>query len=193
VGLPDGHLWHSAQSVTTRGITFTPNLPTEEVFTLPHRARVDGIVAATMPLSYAGTLIEGIRLVFREGQAVEIGASSGEAVLRQVLASDEGATRLGEVALVPQSSPLARQGRLFYNTLFDENAASHIALGGAYKLSLAGGNDLSEEDFAAAGGNRSVVHLDFMIGSGAVDVDGVCADGTLEPVMRAGEWARPVR
>ena len=111
VGLPEGHLWNSAQAVSTSGITFTPNIPTEEVFTLPHRERVDGVVAATLPLSYAGTLIEGIRLVFKQGKVVDICASRGEAVLRQVLAADEGATRLGEVALVPQSSPIARQGR----------------------------------------------------------------------------------
>lgn len=189
VGLPEAHLWNSAQAVTTSGITFTPNLPTEEVFTLPHRARVEGVVSATMPLSYAGTLIENIRLVFRDGKVEEATATSGEAVLRQVLAADEGATRLGEVALVPQSSPIARQGRLFYHTLFDENAASHIALGAAYKLSLDGAQSMSDDEFAAAGGNRSVVHLDFMIGSAAIDVDGVCADGTVEPVMRAGEWA----
>ena len=189
VGLPEDHLWNSAQAVSTSGITFTPNIPTEEVFTLPHRERVDGVVAATLPLSYAGTLIEGIRLVFKQGKVVEVGASSGEAVLRQVLAADEGATRLGEVALVPQSSPIAQQGRLFYRTLFDENAASHIALGSAYKLSLSGGPALSDEDFTAAGGNRSVVHLDFMIGSGAIDVDGLWADGAHEPLMRCGEWA----
>ena len=188
VGLPSGHVWNSAQAVTPSGLTYTPNLPTEEVFTLPHRERVEGVVSATMPLSYAGTLIENIRLEFREGKVQSATASSGEAVLRQVLAADEGATRLGEVALVPQSSPLAQHGRLFYRTLFDENAASHIALGGAYKLSLNGGSAMSDDEFTAAGGNRSVVHLDFMIGSGSVDVDGVCDDGQVEPVMRAGEW-----
>ena len=193
VGLPDGHLWNSAQAVATNGITFTPNIPTEEVFSLPHRARVDGVVTATMPLSYAGALIEDIRLVFKEGQVVEASASSGEAILREVIAADEGAARLGEVALVPHSSPIARQGRLFYRTLFDENAASHIALGGAYKLSLSGGHALSDEDFVAAGGNRSVVHLDFMIGSSQMDVEGVRADGGSQAVMRAGEWASKAR
>jgi aminopeptidase len=192
VGLPAGHRWNSAQAVTTGGLTFTPNLPTEEVFTLPHRERVEGVVAATMPLSYAGTLIEDIRLVFRAGQVVEATASAGEEVLRQVLAADEGATRLGEVALVPQSSPIARQGRLFYRTLFDENAASHIALGGAYKLSLDGGQAMTDAEFTAAGGNRSVVHLDFMIGSGSIDVDGVSAEGAVQPLMRAGEWVSVV-
>jgi aminopeptidase len=191
VGLPPGHLWHSAEATTTRGITFTPNLPTEEVFTLPHRQRVEGVVTSTMPLSYGGTLIEGIRLAFREGQVVEAAATRGEAVLRNVLAADEGAGRLGEVALVPQSSPIARQGRLFYRTLLDENAASHIALGGAYKLSLAGGAALSDDEFAAAGGNTSVVHLDFMIGSAQVDVSAVRDDGSTEALMRAGEWVSP--
>ena len=191
LGLPQGHLWNSAQAQTTSGLTFTPNIPTEEVFTLPHREQVDGVVGATMPLSYAGTLIEDIRLVFKAGKVVEATAASGEALLRQVLAADEGATRLGEVALVPQSSPIARQGRLFYRTLFDENAASHIALGSAYKLSLSGGQAMSDDEFTAAGGNRSVVHLDFMIGSDKLHVDGLNEAGTGEPLMRAGEWVSP--
>jgi aminopeptidase len=192
VGLPEGHVWNSAQATTTSGIVFTPNIPTEEVFTMPHRDQVDGVVASTMPLSYGGTLIEDIRLEFRGGRVVGSSASRSETVLRQVLAADDGALHLGEVALVPHSSPIARQGRLFYRTLFDENAASHIALGSAYKLSVAGGQAMTDDEFAAAGGNRSVVHLDFMIGSGQVDVDGLRADGTAEPLMRAGEWVSAV-
>lgn len=191
LGLPAGHRWNSAQATTTSGIAFTPNIPTEEVFTLPHCERVEGVVTATLPLSYAGTLIEGIRLVFKAGKVIEASASSGETLLRQVLAADEGASRLGEVALVPQSSPIARQDRLFYRTLFDENAASHIALGSAYKLSLSGSQSMSDDEFSAAGGNRSVVHLDFMIGSRAMDVDGVDESGAAEPLMRAGEWVSP--
>jgi aminopeptidase len=188
VGLASGHVWHGGRSTSQNGISFAANVPTEEVFTMPDRARVNGVVRATKPLSYGGTLIEDFGLRFDGGRIVEICAGRGEAVLRDLVATDEGAARLGEVALVPHSSPVSQAGHLFYTTLFDENAASHLAIGNAYAFTLEGGDALSPEAFERAGGNRSVTHVDFMIGSGELDVDGVLADGTVEPVMRAGEW-----
>jgi aminopeptidase len=188
VGLASGHVWHGGRSTSQNGISFAANVPTEEVFTMPDRGRVNGVVRATKPLSYGGTLIEDFGLRFDGGRIVEICAGRGEAVLRDLVATDEGSARLGEVALVPHSSPVSQAGHLFYTTLFDENAASHLAIGNAYAFTLEGGDALSPEAFEQAGGNRSVTHVDFMIGSGELDVDGVLADGTAEPVMRAGEW-----
>lgn len=188
IGLPDGHVWVSGQSTAANGIVFAPNIPTEEVFTMPHKDRVDGVVSSSKPLSYAGTLIEDFRLEFVDGRAVRVTAARGEEMLRELVATDPGAARLGEIALVPHGSPISQSGLLFYNTLFDENAASHVALGAAYTFTLAGSDEMSDEAFAAAGGNRSVVHVDFMIGSGALDIDGVRPDGTIEPLMRQGEW-----
>lgn len=189
VGLPAGHRWMSARATSQAGIDFTANIPTEEVFTLPHRLRVDGIVSSTRPLNYGDSLVQGIRLTFRDGRVVEASAREGKAMLQGLLATDEGATRLGEIALVPHSSPISQSGLLFYNTLLDENCASHLALGSAYKFCLQGGERLSDEAFTEAGGNLSLVHVDFMIGSDEVDVDGLTADGRREPVMRKGEWA----
>ena len=188
IGLPDGHVWITGQSRSRSGILFAANLPTEEVFTMPHKDRVDGIVSATKALSYGGSLIEHLRLRFSGGRIVEASASAGEEVLRGLLATDEGAARLGEIALVPHGSPISKSGLLFYSTLFDENAASHLAVGSAYKSTLSGGEEMSDEEFEGAGGNRSATHVDFMIGSGELDVDGRHADGTTEPVMRSGEW-----
>jgi aminopeptidase len=190
IGLPDGHVWVSGQSTSPRGIRFAPNIPTEEVFTMPHKDRVDGVVSSSKPLSYGGTLIQDFRLEFAGGRAVRVTAAKREAVLRDLVATDQGAARLGEIALVPHGSPISQSGLLFYNTLFDENAASHVALGSAYKFTLAGGEALSDEEFERAGGNRSAIHVDFMIGSGSLDIDGVRAGGAIEPVMRAGEWAQ---
>lgn len=189
VGLPEGHLWKSVGLPTQSGIKFVPNVPSEEVWTLPHRRRTDGVVRATRPLHYAGTLIEDFSLSFANGRVVESRAAKGEIVLRKLLETDESAGRLGEVALVPHSSPIAQSGLLFYNTLFDENAASHIALGSAYRFNLSGGEKMSKEEFIAAGGNQGLVHVDFMIGSGEMAVDGLSSDGAAEPLMRRGEWA----
>ena len=155
---------------------------------MPHKDRVDGIVRSTKPLSYAGTLIEGFSLTFAEGRVVDVKAEKGDEVLRRLVKMDGGAARLGELALVPQNSPVAQTGVLFYNTLFDENAASHIALGAAYRFTLGGGETMSDEEFDRAGGNRSATHVDFMIGSAELDVDGVLANGGVEPVMRRGDW-----
>jgi aminopeptidase len=189
LGLPEGHVWTGGSDTTTTGITFTPNLPTEEVFTLPHRDRGEGVVSASRPLNYMGSLIEDFALTFAEGRVVKAVAAKGEPILHKLLDTDDGAGRLGEVALVPHSSPIAQAGTLFYESLFDENAASHVALGSAYKFNLAGGGAMGDDEFAGAGGNQSLVHVDLMIGSGEMDVDGIGGDGTAEPVMRGGEWA----
>jgi len=188
VGLADEHAWMGGQSAALNGITGNPNIPTEEVFTTPHAARTQGHVAATKPLAYQGTLIRDIRVRFENGVIVEAQASTGQEVLERMIGSDEGARRLGEVALVPASSPISRSGLLFLNTLFDENAASHIALGQAYSKCFTDGDTITPEQFTARGGNSSLIHVDWMIGSAEVDVDGMAPDGTAEPVMRAGEW-----
>ena len=189
VGLADGHEWHGGASVAQNGVTCNPNIPTEEVLTTPHAQRVEGHVRATKPLSHQGTLIENIEVRFEAGRIVEARATKGEAVLRKVLDSDEGARRLGEVALVPHSSPISQSGLLFYNTLFDENAACHIALGQCYSKCFLDGAKLSAEQIAAQGGNSSVIHIDWMIGSGEIDIDGIGSDGSRTPVFRRGEWA----
>jgi aminopeptidase len=188
VGLPDGHLWVSGQSTSRNGILFAPNLPTEEVFTMPHKDRVSGVVTSSKPLSYGSALIDGFRLEFEGGRVVRASAATGESLLRELMATDPGAARLGEVALVPHGSPISQSGLLFYNTLFDENAASHLAFGSAYKFTMEQGEAMADDAFEAAGGNRSAVHVDFMIGSGELDVEGICRDGSSEPLMHAGEW-----
>jgi aminopeptidase len=188
LGLPEGHIWASGRSASRNGIPFTANLPTEEVFTIPHKDRVDGIVRASKPLSYGSTLIDGFSVTFERGRIVKMTAEKNPDTFQRLLDTDEGARHLGEVALVPHSSPISQSGLLYYNTLFDENAASHVALGNAYKFTLKGGNEMSDTEFEQAGGNRSSVHVDFMIGSGELDVDGVLPNGTMEPLMRTGEW-----
>ncbi|SCM65998.1 aminopeptidase [Donghicola eburneus] len=189
VGLAEDHEWHGGASTATNGITCNPNIPTEEVFTTPHSARVDGVVRSTKPLSHQGSLIDDIEVRFEAGKIVEAKASKGEAVLQKLLDSDEGARRLGEVALVPHSSPISQSGVLFYNTLYDENAACHIALGQCYSKCFLNGGDLSSEEIAARGGNSSMIHVDWMIGSAEMDIDGILHDGTRVPVFRKGEWA----
>ncbi|QRY66856.1 aminopeptidase [Ensifer sp. PDNC004] len=189
VGLADGHLWCGGASEAKNGFTCNPNIPTEEVFTTPHALRVEGHVSSTKPLSHQGTLIDNIQVRFEGGRIVEAKASRGEEVLNKVLDTDEGARRLGEVALVPHSSPISASGILFYNTLFDENASCHIALGQCYSGCFVDDAKLTPDQIRAQGGNSSLIHIDWMIGSGQVDIDGVRADGSRVPVMRKGEWA----
>ncbi|CAH0339139.1 aminopeptidase [Rhizobium sp. CECT 9324] len=189
VGLADGHEWHGGASVAKNGVTCNPNIPTEEVFTTPHALKVEGHVSSTKPLSHQGTLIDNIQVRFEAGRIVEAKATKGEEVLNKVLDTDEGARRLGEVALVPHSSPISASGILFYNTLFDENASCHIALGQCYSKCFLDGATLSQDQIKAQGGNASLIHIDWMIGSDKVDIDGVRADGSKVPVMRKGEWA----
>ena len=190
IGLADGHQWKGGASQSKNGITCNPNIPTEEVFTTPHALRVEGHVSSTKPLSHNGTLIDGIRVKFEGGRIVEAKAEKGEDVLNKVMDTDEGGRRLGEVALVPHSSPISQSGILFYNTLFDENAASHIALGQCYADCFVNGKSLTPDEIAARGGNKSLIHIDWMIGSDQIDIDGVRQDGSVVPVMRKGEWAQ---
>ncbi|NLS01950.1 aminopeptidase [Rhizobium sp. P32RR-XVIII] len=189
VGLADGHEWHGGSSVAKNGVACNPNIPTEEVFTTPHALRVEGYVSSTKPLSHQGTLIDNIQVRFEGGRIVEAKASRGAEVLNNVLDTDEGARRLGEVALVPHSSPISASGILFYNTLFDENASCHIALGQCYSKCFLDGASLSQDQIKAQGGNSSLIHIDWMIGSDKVDIDGIRQDGSRAPVMRQGEWA----
>jgi aminopeptidase len=189
IGLADGHEWEGGASTAKNGITCNANIPTEEVFTTPHCRRVSGHVVSSKPLSYQGTLIDNIAVRFEEGRIVEARASRGEEVLSKVLDTDEGARRLGEVALVPHSSPISQSGLLFFNTLFDENAASHIALGQCYSKCFIDGTKLTTQQIVAQGGNQSLIHIDWMIGSSQTDIDGLHADGRRVPVFRKGEWA----
>jgi len=189
VGLPEKHEWKGAEASFKNGITCTVNIPTEEVFTLPHKDKVNGTVKATMPLNLTGVLIEDFSLTFENGRAIKVTAKKGEEDLRKLIETDENACRLGEAALVPNSSPISQRGHLFYNTLFDENASCHIAMGNAYRDSMVGGPDMTDEEFQSNGGNKSLIHTDFMIGSDQLDIEGITKDGTHEPIMRQGEWA----
>ena len=188
VGLADDHLWAGGGGTGGNGVFCNANIPTEECFTTPHKDRVDGFVQASKPLSHQGTLIENIRCRFEAGRIVSATASTGEDVLNRLISTDDGARRLGEVALVPHSSPIAQSGILFWNTLFDENAASHIALGQAYATCLIDGESMDEPTLAAKGANSSLIHVDWMIGSATMNVDGVAKDGLSQPLMRSGEW-----
>ncbi len=188
VGLADDHLWAGGGTRAGNGVYCQPNIPTEEVFTTPHKDRVEGTVRSSKPLSHQGTLMEGIAVRFEQGRIVEATATTGQEVLERMINTDDGARRLGEVALVPHGSPIAQSGVLFWNTLFDENAASHIALGQAYSTCLIGGEKMDDATLASKGANSSLIHVDWMIGSGEMDVDGIAANGAAEPLMRKGEW-----
>ena len=192
VGLADDHKWLGGGGKANNGIKCMPNIPTEEIFTTPHKDRVKGHVRSTKPLSHQGTLIKDIEVKFEGGRIVEAKASEGQEALQRLIDTDAGARMLGEVALVPHSSPISASGLLFYNTLFDENAACHIALGQAYSSCIKDGDVMDAATLAAKGANESLIHVDWMIGSGEVDVDGVNADGTAEAIMRKGEWVTAV-
>ncbi len=190
VGLAETTRWVGGWGRATNGVKCSPNIPTEEVFTVPHRDSVEGYVSSTKPLSLRGQVIDGIRIEFSGGQAVKATAAAGEETLQKLLQTDEGARRLGEVALVPASSATSQSGVLFYNTLYDENAACHIALGRCIDACFANNETLSEDDRLKLGGNSSMVHVDWMIGSDQIDVDGIRKDGSTIPVLRSGEWAQ---
>ncbi len=189
VGLADGYQWLSGKGTRFDGLPYMVNMPTEEVFTTPHRERINGHVTATKPMSYRSSLIKDFSFQIENGHITNFSAKQGETFLRGLLDSHPTVRMLGEVALVPHSSPISQSNLIFYNVLYDENAACHMALGNAYRYAIQGGSEMTDEEFAAHGGNTSITHVDFMIGSGAMDVDGVRADNTTEPVMRQGEWA----
>ncbi|MFX1477237.1 MAG: aminopeptidase [Promethearchaeota archaeon] len=188
IGLADGHIWKSAYFTTQKGISNIVNIPTEEIFTTPNKDKTEGVVTATKPF-FINTLIEKLRLKFSEGKVVEIAATKGEDFMRKLLATDEGASKLGEVSLVPHSSPISQTGLLFYSILIDENASCHIALGSGIRTCVENGNNMTDDEFSLVGGNVSIHHLDFMIGSEKMDIDGIKEDGTREPIFRKGEWA----
>lgn len=189
VALPKGHLWCGAGSVNEKGHTFMANMPTEEVFTVPEKTGVNGYVSSTKPLSYGGNIIDDFKITFENGKIVDVTAAEGETVLKELVATDEGSHFLGEVALVPHQSPISNSNILFYNTLFDENASNHFAIGSAYAFCIEGGKTMSQEELLAHGLNQSITHVDFMVGSEEMDIDGVLADGTREPLFRGGNWA----
>ncbi|TMN22064.1 aminopeptidase [Lentibacillus cibarius] len=191
--LPDGHLWKGGSAVSEQGTQFNPNMPTEEVFSMPHKYGVNGTVSSTKPLNYGGNLIDNFTLTFENGKVVDFQAEQGGETLKHLLDTDEGARRLGEVALVPNESPVSQSGLIFYNTLFDENASCHIALGKAYPTNLEGGSDMDANTLDKHGVNDSLVHVDFMIGSENLDIDGILEDGSTEAVFRNGTWALNVK
>ncbi|MFX1599967.1 MAG: aminopeptidase [Promethearchaeota archaeon] len=188
IGLPRKHNWQAARSISKNGIAFVGNIPTEEVFTLPHKDKTEGVVSVTKPFSRT-VLVEDLKLHFSEGKIVKATAKNGEDFINGILDTDEGSRRLGEIALVPHSSPISQTEILFYNLLIDENSSCHIALGSAWRSCLENGNTMSDEEFLAAGGNISKLHYDFMIGSEEMDIDGILEEGKVEPIMRNGEWA----
>lgn len=189
IELPKGHLWCGAGSINEKGDAFMANMPTEEVFTVPLKTGVNGYVSSTKPLSYGGNLIEDFKITFENGRIVSVEAKEGQEILEQLVATDEGAKYLGEVALVPHKSPISESGLLFYNTLYDENASNHLAIGSAYAFCLEGGKKMSQEELAEHGLNQSITHVDFMIGSESMDIDGILENGTEEAVFKQGNWA----
>ncbi|MBY0148567.1 aminopeptidase [Neobacillus niacini] len=189
IELPHNHLWVGAGSVNENGFEFMANMPTEEVFTVPYREGVNGTVASTKPLSYGGNIIDRFSVTFENGRIVDYKAEEGEEFLKRLVETDEGSHYLGEVALVPFNSPISQSNVLFYNTLFDENASNHLAIGSAYAFCIEGGKKMSSEELKENGLNESITHVDFMIGSAEMDIDGITADGKTEPVFRKGNWA----
>ena len=188
VGLPKNHIWEGAGAFNPRGEEFMANMPTEEVFTAPDFRRIDGTVASTKPLSYGGNILEDMHFTFKDGQVVEAHAKQGDDVLQNLLKTP-GARSLGEVSLVPDPSPISQSGLIFFNTLFDENASDHMALGQAYPFSVKDGVAMTNEQRAAVGLNQSPTHVDFMMGSAAMNIDGIKPDGTIIPIFRNGDWA----
>lgn len=189
IELPDKHVWVGAGSINEQGKEFMANMPTEEVFTVPHKTGVNGTVSSTKPLSYGGNLINNFTITFENGRIVNVKAQQGEEILKHLVETDEGSHYLGEVALVPYNSPISQSNILFYNTLFDENASNHLAIGSAYAFCIDGGKQMSAKELAENGLNESITHVDFMIGSAEMDIDGITADGKAEPVFRNGDWA----
>ncbi|QHS21940.1 aminopeptidase [Virgibacillus sp. MSP4-1] len=189
IALPEGHVWKGGASPTERGTIFNANIPSEEVFTMPHKYGVNGTVRNTKPLNYGGNVIDDFSITFKDGKAVDFTAEEGYETLKHLLDTDEGAKRLGEVALVPHESPISQSGLIFFNTLYDENASCHLAFGKAYPTNIKGGSSMDDEALDQNGVNNSLVHVDFMMGSDKLDVYGVTKDGEEEPILKQGSWA----
>ncbi|UPW85402.1 aminopeptidase [Lysinibacillus sp. Ag94] len=189
IALAPQHKWITGGGKTPDDTIFMANMPTEEVYTLPMKHGVNGYVSNTKPLVYQGNIIDGFKLTFEEGKIVKTEAQIGHDLLQELMNVDEGSCYLGEVALVPHESPISASGILYFNTLFDENASNHLAIGKAYPTCLEGGRDLENDQLEALGANISVTHVDFMIGSSEMDIDGILPDGTVEPIFRKGSWA----
>lgn len=188
IGLPEGHIWEGGAGRTKGGVMFFPNIPTEEVFTSPDRRRADGIVYSVLPLVHNGSVIRNFWIKFAEGCVTEFGAEQGEDVLRSIIETDEGSHHLGECALISKNTPIRQTGLLFYNTLYDENASCHLALGMGFPDCYQGGVDMTQEDLFAAGVNESAQHVDFMIGADDLNVTGITADGEEVPIFVHGQW-----
>jgi aminopeptidase len=188
VELPKGHIWIGASNINQKGIEFISNIPVEEVYTAPLKTGVNGYVTSTKPLSYGGNIIDGFTLTFENGRIVSVKAKKGEEILRNLIATDEGSSYLGEVALVPFNSPISQLNVLFFSTLFDENASNHLAIGSSYPICLEGGKTMNLEELVRNGLNESINHVDFMIGSAEMDIDGITSDGTREAIFRKGNW-----
>ncbi|KHD85617.1 aminopeptidase [Heyndrickxia ginsengihumi] len=189
IELPEKHLWVGAGSMNEQNVEFMANMPTEEVFTAPKKDGVYGYVSSTKPLSYGGNIIDEFKVTFENGRIINVEAKQGEDILKELVETDEGSHYLGEVALVPHQSPISESNILFFNTLFDENASNHLAIGSAYAFCIDGGKQMSQDELAQAGLNSSITHVDFMIGSEHMNIDGILEDGTTEPLFRNGNWA----
>ena len=189
VDLPKGHKWEGGGEYSTKGTYFVANMPTEEVFTMPSKYGVNGTLKATKPLVYGGNLIDGFSFEFKDGKIVSLKAEQGQEILAKLIETDEGSSYLGEVAIVPHSSPVSMTGTLFYNTLFDENASCHFAIGCCYPTTIEGGVKMSEEELVAHGANVSLNHDDFMVGSEALCITATTESGETFEVLKNGEWA----
>ena len=189
IGLPEGHIWTAGGETSKEGVYFVANMPTEEIFTLPKKDEVNGIVYSSKPFSYSGNLIENFSLTFKEGKVVDFSAEKGKEILEKLLKSDEGSSYLGEVALVPYDSPISNSNTIFYNTLFDENASCHLALGQAYPVCLENGSEMNESQLKEKGVNISMVHEDFMVGTSDLEIVGVDQFGNETIIMKNGNFA----
>lgn len=188
VGLAIDHCWIAAEEIGQDGLPFTANMPTEEVFTAPHNQKIDGKVVNALPLVNNGNIIDGFSITFEKGKVVNFTAEKGYDSLKGLLETDEGVLSLGEIALIGKHSPIAESGILFFNTLFDENASCHLAFGASYPTTVAKGNEMTQEELAAHGMNSSLEHVDFMVGTKDIDIDGIGFDGSVTPLFRNGEW-----
>lgn len=188
IGLTKGHVWLGASTVNADEVEIQVNMPTEEVFTSPDYRRVNGVIGNTRPLAYQGAIIDDFKLTFKDGVVTDFEAGVGYDVLENMLNNDEGARRLGEIALVPDDSPISNSGILYYNTLYDENASCHVALGRSFPNAIQDGKSLSKDELMDKGLNQSLIHVDFMMGSRDLSIDGIKEDGTVEPVFRDGNW-----